>query len=232
MKADCFVGIRLMWSLSDAVPDIRGADYRLFLRRVADLGWHPPGRQARTLRRLHRGDRSRRRPARHRSYGPHRKHGGINHPGFKAILAAIERGNTGPRFQAASGSRRLRTATLARDNCFVSAAASAFCGVAIGRLPATKARSPTMGSSPTTSTSCPKRRCAVRSIAPRSASTSDEARQILERESVCADRRPGEERGFLALARSACQALQGVPAGPIAEISLVDREIAFDHRPA
>jgi predicted TIM-barrel fold metal-dependent hydrolase len=95
LKAEGFVGVRLMWSLSDSVPDINGADYQKFLRRVADLGWH-----------VHLVDR----PERYetsitaveasgaRLVIDHMGHlhvsEGINHPGFRAILAAIERGNT------------------------------------------------------------------------------------------------------------------------------------------
>jgi predicted TIM-barrel fold metal-dependent hydrolase len=95
MKAEGFVGIRLMWSLSDEVPDIRGADYQLFLRRVADLGWHVhlvdrPERYATSIAGVE--------AAGARLVIDHMGHivtpEGVNHPGFKAMLAAIERGNT------------------------------------------------------------------------------------------------------------------------------------------
>ena len=40
MKADGFVGVRLMRSLSDKVADVNSGDYRMYLRRCADLNWH------------------------------------------------------------------------------------------------------------------------------------------------------------------------------------------------
>ena len=40
MKADGVVGVRLQLSRRTEMPDLAGDDYRLLLRRVADLGWH------------------------------------------------------------------------------------------------------------------------------------------------------------------------------------------------
>ncbi len=40
MKADGIVGVRLQLSRRKELPDLGGEDYRLLLRRVADLGWH------------------------------------------------------------------------------------------------------------------------------------------------------------------------------------------------
>jgi predicted TIM-barrel fold metal-dependent hydrolase len=40
MKADGIVGVRLQLARSSALPDLSTEDYRLFLRRVADLDWH------------------------------------------------------------------------------------------------------------------------------------------------------------------------------------------------
>ncbi|HEV7275938.1 MAG TPA: amidohydrolase family protein [Devosiaceae bacterium] len=95
MQEDGFVGVRLMWSQSDTIPDTRTGDWRMFLRRVADMGWHVhlvdrPERFAETIAvveaagpRLvidHMGDL--------------RSAEGLDHPAFKAILAAVERGNT------------------------------------------------------------------------------------------------------------------------------------------
>lgn len=95
MRDEGFVGVRLMFSLSDKIPDITTGDYRLFLRRVADLGWHvhvidKPERIAHTISVVE-------------NAGPrlvidHMGHlqppDGKNNPGFKAILEALDRGNT------------------------------------------------------------------------------------------------------------------------------------------
>jgi len=114
MKADGFVGVRLMWSLSDTVPDIHGADYRLFLRRIADLGWHVhlvdrPERYADSIAAVEASGA--------RLVIDHMGHikapEGVNHPGFKAILAAIERGNTWAKI-----SGRFRFATAEEGNAF------------------------------------------------------------------------------------------------------------------
>ncbi len=40
MKADGIVGVRLQLSRRKELPDLGSEDYRLLLRRVADLGWH------------------------------------------------------------------------------------------------------------------------------------------------------------------------------------------------
>ena len=95
MKEDGFVGVRLMWAQSDTIPDARSGDYRMFLRRVAELGWH-----------VHLVDRPERIadsiamvedcgvPLVIDHMGHLQTPEGVDHPGFKAILAAIERGNT------------------------------------------------------------------------------------------------------------------------------------------
>ena len=95
MKADGFVGIRLMWAFNDKNPDLDTAEYRMFLRRIADLGWHVhlvakadsyvPAIRAieKSGARLvidHMGD------LKNRSY--------LDGPAFKEILAAVDRGNT------------------------------------------------------------------------------------------------------------------------------------------
>jgi predicted TIM-barrel fold metal-dependent hydrolase len=40
MQGDGIVGVRLQLSRRKELPDLAGEDYRLLLRRVADLGWH------------------------------------------------------------------------------------------------------------------------------------------------------------------------------------------------
>jgi predicted TIM-barrel fold metal-dependent hydrolase len=94
MRDEGFVGVRLMWSLSDSVPAIDG-DHRMYLRRVADLGWHVhlvdrPERVAGSIAAVEASGA--------RLVIDHMGHlqtpDGVNHEGFRAILAAVERGNT------------------------------------------------------------------------------------------------------------------------------------------
>ena len=95
MRDEGFVGVRLMFSLSDEVPDITTPDYKLFFRRVADLGWH--------VHLVDRPDRVAASIAAVEAAGPalvidHMGHlqtpEGRDHEGFKAVLAAIDRGRT------------------------------------------------------------------------------------------------------------------------------------------
>jgi predicted TIM-barrel fold metal-dependent hydrolase len=90
-----FVGIRLMFRRVPEPPDIAGPEYRMLLRRIADLGWHvhindDGARLARPIAALEAAgvkiviD--------HFGF-PDPKHG-INGPGFRATVAAIERGRT------------------------------------------------------------------------------------------------------------------------------------------
>ncbi len=95
MKADGFVGARLMWVFSEKVPEIDGGDYRLFLRRLADLDWHvhlvdKPERLENAIKAVERSGT--RLVIDH--MGDLQVPDGINNPAFKAILAAIDRGNT------------------------------------------------------------------------------------------------------------------------------------------
>jgi predicted TIM-barrel fold metal-dependent hydrolase len=119
MRADGFVGIRFVWSLLDEIPDIRSGDYRLLLRRVADLGWH-----------VHLTDRE------HRiadtiaaveasgadlvidHLGLLHTPEGIDGAAFKAVMAAVERGRTwvklsaGFRFKPASAAKQYAQALV------------------------------------------------------------------------------------------------------------------------
>lgn len=94
MKEEGFVGVRLMRALHDEVPEFNG-EYRMYLRRVADLDWHvhlvdKPERTAESIAEVEASGA--------KLVIDHMGHlqppDGINNPGFKAILAAIERGNT------------------------------------------------------------------------------------------------------------------------------------------
>lgn len=95
MRDEGFVGVRLMFSMSDEIPDITTGDYRLFFRRVADLGWHVhlvdrPERIAHSIATVEASGA--------KLVIDHMGHlitpEGKNHEGFKSILAAVERGNT------------------------------------------------------------------------------------------------------------------------------------------
>jgi predicted TIM-barrel fold metal-dependent hydrolase len=95
MKAEGIVGIRLFFRRVPDPPDLRSAEYRLLLRRVRDLDWHvhtlvsspdlPPIIEAVEAAGVklvidH--------------FGKPDERLGVNCPGFKAMLAAIERGRT------------------------------------------------------------------------------------------------------------------------------------------
>jgi predicted TIM-barrel fold metal-dependent hydrolase len=95
MKADGFVGIRFQWRYLEKTPDLTSPEYRLLLRRVRDLDWH-----------IHLHDNSDRLPPAMAAieaagvklvvdhFGRPREPQGVNCPGFRALLAAIERGRT------------------------------------------------------------------------------------------------------------------------------------------
>jgi predicted TIM-barrel fold metal-dependent hydrolase len=119
MKRDGFVGIRFVWSVRDEVPDIDSDGYRMLLRRVADLDWHVhlterPHRMAATIAAIERSGA--------KLVIDHLGHldtpEGVNHEGFKAILAAIERGRTwaklsgGFRFHPPSSANQYAAALL------------------------------------------------------------------------------------------------------------------------
>jgi predicted TIM-barrel fold metal-dependent hydrolase len=95
MKADGIVGVRMQLSRRKELPDLGSEDYRLLLRRVADLGWH-----------VHLALEGARMPA----VLPHLEASGVRivldhfgHPdqdeglasaGFQAVLRSIEKGRT------------------------------------------------------------------------------------------------------------------------------------------
>ena len=101
MRDDGFVGIRFQWRYLKQLPDLKSSEYRLLLRRVADLGWH-----------VHLHDNSPRLapviaaieaagvPLVIDHFGRPDPKLGVNCPGFRAMLAAVERGNTWVKFSA------------------------------------------------------------------------------------------------------------------------------------
>lgn len=96
MAADGFVGIRLMRAHAKHIPAPDG-NLRMHLRRCADLGWHvhlvdQHQRVDASIRTVE--ESGARLVIDHMGIGDDNYPGGINNEGFKAILAAVERGNT------------------------------------------------------------------------------------------------------------------------------------------
>src|SRR5687767_4262332 len=119
MKADGFVGIRLVWELLDETPDITSDAYRILLRRVADLGWHVhltdrPHRIAATIAAVERSGAKL--VLDHLGYLDTPE--GVNGAAFQSVLAAIERGRTwvklsgGFRFRSPEAAAACATALL------------------------------------------------------------------------------------------------------------------------
>jgi predicted TIM-barrel fold metal-dependent hydrolase len=95
MKADGIAGIRLFFRRVPDPPDLSSPEYKLLLRRVRDLDWHVhtlvSGEAAADVIKAIEGagvklviDH----------FGKPDERLGINCPGFKAVLAAVERGRT------------------------------------------------------------------------------------------------------------------------------------------
>jgi predicted TIM-barrel fold metal-dependent hydrolase len=121
MKQDGFVGIRLMWGFLEEAPDLDSDDYRIMLRRIADLDWH-----------IHIVDRERRidrtiktiEKAGVKVVVDHLGHfdtpAGVNGEGFKAVLGAVDRGRTwvklsgGFRFHPAAAAAQYATELVRR----------------------------------------------------------------------------------------------------------------------
>ena len=95
MRDDGFTGIRFQWRYLKALPDLDSPEYRLLLRRVRDLGWHVHvhddsprlGPVVETLEKT--GVRI---VVDH--FGRPDPKLGVKCPGFRAVLKAVERGNT------------------------------------------------------------------------------------------------------------------------------------------
>ena len=110
-RNDGFTGVRFLWRPKDELPDITSEPYRRLLRRCADIGWH-----------VHLTDRPERIDATIRALENAGVNVvldhlclidtelGVNDPGFKACLAAIDRGRTWAKL---SGGFRFKRAGLA-----------------------------------------------------------------------------------------------------------------------
>jgi predicted TIM-barrel fold metal-dependent hydrolase len=95
LRDDGFIGLRLQFRDRAEPPDLQLEDYQKLLARVADLGWH-----------VHLHDQGARLPAAIAAiepfgvnlivehFGRPTKELGVNCPGFRAVLAAVERGRT------------------------------------------------------------------------------------------------------------------------------------------
>lgn len=95
MKADGIVGIRLFFRRVPNPPDLRSPEYRLLLRRVHDLDWHVHTLVSgpalpEVIKAVE--DAGVKLVIDH--FGKPDESLGVNCPGFKALLAAVERGRT------------------------------------------------------------------------------------------------------------------------------------------
>ncbi len=102
LRDDGFVGLRFLWRPLAQTPDLDTEPYRRLLRRCADLGWHihlteRPERIDRTIRTIE--------AAGVRVVLDHigliDTEAGVDDPGFRAILDAVERGRTWVKLSAA-----------------------------------------------------------------------------------------------------------------------------------
>ncbi len=95
MQAEGFVGVRLMWAFNQTNPDLDSGEYRMFLRRVADIGWHvhlvaKPDVFAPAIRAIEKSGA--RLVIDH--MGDLKTRDRVDSPAFQEILAAVDRGNT------------------------------------------------------------------------------------------------------------------------------------------
>jgi predicted TIM-barrel fold metal-dependent hydrolase len=125
MKGDGIVGVRLQLSRRKQLPDLGTEEYRLLLRRVADLGWHVhlalEGAQMPTV--LAQLEASGVRIVLDH-FGHPDQNEGLANAGFQAVLRSIEKGRTWVKLSAGyrltwlsrrEGSPDPRAMQLARD---------------------------------------------------------------------------------------------------------------------
>jgi predicted TIM-barrel fold metal-dependent hydrolase len=102
LKADGFVGMRLLFRPLAEIPDLGDEPYRRLLRRCADIGWHVhltdrPERIGRTIASIEAAGAA----VVLDHIGLIDTAEGVDDPGFGAILKAIERGRTWVKLSAA-----------------------------------------------------------------------------------------------------------------------------------
>ncbi|MBR0642517.1 amidohydrolase family protein [Roseomonas hellenica] len=95
MKEDGIVGVRIFYRHVESPPDLTSPEYRRLLRRVRDLDWHVHVLAESTdLPRIIEGTEAAGVKLVIDHFGRPGPAQGVNAPGFKAMLAAIERGLT------------------------------------------------------------------------------------------------------------------------------------------
>jgi len=95
MKADGIVGIRLFFRRIPDPPDLDSPEYKLLLRRVRDLDWHVHSlARGEALIRMINAAESAGVKLVIDHFGMPDERLGVDCPGFKALLAAVERGRT------------------------------------------------------------------------------------------------------------------------------------------
>ncbi|MFC0385938.1 amidohydrolase family protein [Muricoccus vinaceus] len=113
MKEDGIVGIRIFYRHVASPPDLRSAEYQRLLRRVRDLDWHVHVlAESHDLPAVIEGTEAAGVKLVIDHFGRPDPHQGVNAPGFKAMLAAVERGNTWVKISAGY---RMPSAQAARD---------------------------------------------------------------------------------------------------------------------
>jgi len=96
MKQDGVVGVRFQRRNVDSPPDLSSPEYKLLLRRIADLGWHAhllENDGERIIKPLKDLEASGVRLVIDH-FGRPDQNKGVNCEGFKAVLRSVERGNT------------------------------------------------------------------------------------------------------------------------------------------
>lgn len=156
MKADGIVGIRLFFRRVPNPPDLGSHEYRQLLRRVRDLDWH--------VHTLASGEAL---PAVIEAvegagvalvidhFGKPDEQLGVNCPGFKALLAAVERGRTWVKMSAGFRMPSREAARgYARALLRVSGGERLMWGSTTGPSPPSRTRPPTYRPSRTCMTGC------------------------------------------------------------------------------
>jgi predicted TIM-barrel fold metal-dependent hydrolase len=95
MKADGVVGVRFQWRNAPEIPDLTTAEYRRFLRRIADLDWHVHVHDdgPRLIKPIEVLEASGVKLVVDH-FGRPLSEAGINCEGFQAVLRSVERGRT------------------------------------------------------------------------------------------------------------------------------------------
>jgi predicted TIM-barrel fold metal-dependent hydrolase len=113
MKEDGIVGIRIFYRHVASPPDLKSPEYRRLLRRVRDLNWHVHVlAESHDLPAVIEGAELAGVKLVIDHFGRPDPAQGVNAPGFKAMLAAVERGNTWVKI---SGGYRMPSPDAARS---------------------------------------------------------------------------------------------------------------------